>query len=205
MMRNLPDPDVRALGDELAANLVAALETRAVRLAPHGVAHGWPGVVLAALAWQAVSRSLPEDALARAVIAVHAYDVFGLVGRSRLNWAHGHAGMAHLFARAYLQLGDRRFLTWAREAAMQAIAQPSGGLSLLDGAPGIAYSLLAVAAADPEGPWRDAAWTIVGQVLARINVPAAAPYGVWSGLGGICCLALDLLHETSGGFPGIEA
>ena len=30
------DPDVRALGDEVVANLVVALETRAIRLAPDG-------------------------------------------------------------------------------------------------------------------------------------------------------------------------
>lgn len=205
VMRSLPDPDVRALGDELAAKIVGALEARAVRLAPHGVAHGQPGVVLAALAWHAVSGSLPEDTLARAVIAEHPYDVSTLTGGQRVDWAHGHAGMAHLFARAYVQLGDRRFLTWAREAAAQAAAQPNPGFSVLDSAPGIAYSLLAVAAADPEGPWRDAAWTIAGQVLARVNLPAFAPYGVWSGLGGVCCLALDLLHETEAGYPGVEA
>jgi hypothetical protein len=205
VMRSLPDPDVRALGDELAAKIVDALEARTVRLAPLGVAHGRSGVVLAALAWQAVSRSLPEDALVRAVAAEHPYDVSTLVGRRRADWAHGHAGMAHLFARAYVQLGDRRFLAWAREAAARAAALPSPGFSLLDSAPGIAYGLLAVAAADPEGPWRDAAWTVAGQVFARVGLPATDPYGVWSGLGGVCCLALDLLHETSAGFPGVEA
>lgn len=205
VMRSIPDPDVRALGDELAAKIVDALEARAVRLTLQGVAHGQPGVVLAALAWQAVSRSLPEDALVRAVAAVHPYDVSTLVASRRVDWAHGHAGMAHLFARAYVQLGDRRFLAWAREAAAQLVARPSTGILLLDGAAGIAYGLLAVAAADPEGPWREAAWTVAGQIFARVDLPATHPFGVWSGLGGVCCLALDLLHETSAGFPGIEA
>jgi len=190
---------------ELAATIVAALETGAVQLAPQGVAHGRSGVVLAALAWQAVSRSLPEAALARAVIAEYPYDVSALAARRRADWAHGHAGMAHLFARAYLQLGDHRFLAWAREAAAQAIALPGIGASPLDGASGIAYSLLAVAAADPEGPWRDAAWTVASQMFADVDVPATDPYGVWSGLGGACCLALDLIHETDAGFPGVEA
>lgn len=205
VMRSVPDPDVRALGDDLAETIVDALESRADRLAPLGVAHGQPGVVLAALAWQAVSQSLPEDVLVRAVTAEYPYDVSTLVGRRKVDWAHGHAGMAHLFARAYLQLGDRRFLTWAREAAAQVLALPTPGFSVLDSAPGIAYSLLAVAAADPEGPWRDMAWTLTGQVLARIDLPTYSPYGVWSGLGGVCCLALDLIHETEAGFPGIEA
>ena len=205
VMRGLPDPEVRALGDELAAKIMGALEAGAVRIAPHGVAHGRPGVVLGALAWQAVSRSLSQDALVRAVAASYPHDASALVGRRRVNWAHGHAGMAHLFARAYVELGDRRFLAWAREAAAQVTTEPSPGNSILDSAPGVAYSLLAVAAADPEGPWRDAAWTVVGQVLARVALPANAPYGVWSGLGGVCCLALDLVHETPPGFPGVEA
>jgi len=204
VMRSLSDPEVRALGDELAVKVVGALEARAVR-GPQGVAHGQPGVVLAALAWHAVSRSVPEAALVRAVAAAYPYEVSALTGPERVDWAHGHAGMAHLFARAYVHLGDRRFLAWAREAAAQAMAQPIPGVSLLAGAPGVAYSLLAVAAADPGGPWRRAAWTVAGQVFARVDLPAADPYGVWSGLGGVCCLALDLLHETHGGFPGVEA
>ncbi|HWU87524.1 MAG TPA: lanthionine synthetase LanC family protein [Kofleriaceae bacterium] len=203
--RRLPDPGVRVLGDELAARILDALEVRDGRLAPSGVAHGWPGVVLAALAWQAVSRSLPRDALVRAVIAAHRHDRAAAIDRRRSDWAHGRAGMALLFARAYVQLGDRRFLGWAREAAAQARDLPSQGFALLGGAAGIAYGLLAVAAADPEGPWRDAAWTVAGEAFSRVDVPATDPYGVWSGLGGACCLALDLLHETEAGFPGVEA
>lgn len=195
---------MRALGNEFAAKIVGALEGP-VALEPQGMAHGQPGVVLAALTWQAVSGALPKAALARAVTAAHSDGLAALVARRRPDWAHGYAGMAHLFARAYLQLGDRRFLAWAREAAVQAIELPNGGRSLLCSASGIVYSLLAVAAADPEGPWRDAAWTVAGQVFARVDVPAKTPYGVWSGLGGVCCLALDLIHETDAGFPGVEA
>jgi len=113
--------------------------------------------------------------------------------------------MALLFARAYVQLGDRRFLLWAREAAARAHAKSRGGFALIDGAPGVAYCMLGVAAADPAGPWRDAAWEIAGRVLSYIDVPDFYPYGAWSGLGGICCLALDLIHETEGWFPGVEA
>jgi hypothetical protein len=201
VMRGLPDPSVRALGDELAARIVDALEARAVGLEPHGLAHGSPGVVLAALAWQAVSRSLPEDALRRAVIAAYPYELSRRSDQLRASWAHGHAGMALLFARAYVQLGDRRFLAWAREAAAQAQALPSLGLSVLDGAPGVAYCMLAVAAADPAGPWRDVAWTIAARILRYVDLPPVDPYGVWVGLGGVCCL----IHETEAGFPGFEA
>ncbi len=205
VMRGVPDPEVRALGDELAARILGALEARASRLGPDGLAHGWAGVVLGALAWQAVSRTLPEDALRRAVLAAHPYRVSPSNAQLQADWAHGHAGMALLFARAHVQLGDRRFLAWAREAAAQALALPGRGLRILDGAPGIAYGLLAVAAADPGGPWRDAAHAIAGRTLADVDLPGANPYGVWSGLGGVCCLALDLLHETDAGFPGVEA
>lgn len=205
VMRGRPDPAVRALGDELAARIVGALEGPAAGLPPRGVAHGRPGVVLAALAWQAVSGSRPEDALGRAVVAAHAAGVTAPAAPPRADWAHGQAGMALLFARASVQLGDPRFLAWAREAAAQARALPSSGASLLCGGAGVAYGLLAVAAADPEGPWREAAWEIAGQVLAHIDVPADAPFGVWSGLGGVCCLALDLIHGTEAGFPGVEA
>jgi hypothetical protein len=205
VLRGIPDPGVRALGDELAARVMRALEARAARLEPEGLAHGWAGVVLAALAWQAVSRSLPQDVLRRAVRAAHPYRISSELHRWRMDWAHGHAGMALLFARAYVQLGDRQFLAWARSAAAEARAAALRGGGLLDGPAGIAYGMLAVAAADPEGPWRDAAWTIAGQILAHVDLPTRNPYGVWAGLGGVCCLALDLIHETEAGFPGVEA
>ncbi len=207
VMRSIPDPEVRVLGDELGARIMPeleALEALDVRLGSRGVAHGGAGVLLAALSWQAVSGSLPRDALRRAVAAAY-HEVSVLKDRGWVGWAHGNAGIALLFARAYLQLGDRRFLTWARAAAARAQARPILGLSLIDGAPGVAYCLLAVAAADPAGPWRDAAWEIAGRVLSYIDVPAKDPFGVWSGLGGVCCLLLDLIHETPAGFPGVEA
>jgi hypothetical protein len=205
VLRSIPDPGVRALGDALAARVVRALEARAVRLEPDGLAHGWAGVVLGALAWHAVARSLPEDVLVRAVRAAHPYEVSPQIDRWRLDWAHGHAGMALLFARAYTELGEPQFLAWAREAAAQARGPALRGGGLLDGLPGIAYCLLAVAAVDPGGPWRDAAWAIAGEVLAGVEVPARHPYGVWAGLGGTCCLVLDLIHETDARFPGVEA
>jgi hypothetical protein len=102
-------------------------------------------------------------------------------------------------------LGDRRFLRWARAAAEQVRSIYHLGESLLSGSAGIAYSLLAVAAADPEGPWRDDAWMLAAAVLGNVELPDFAPYGVWSGLGGTCCLALDLVHDAEGWFPGVEA
>jgi hypothetical protein len=205
VMRHVPHPVVRTLGDDLGARVVAALDARRVQLHRFGMAHGRQGLVLGALVWHAVARSLPEDALRRAVLAEHPYDVSALVERRQADWAHGHAGMAMLFARAYLLLGDRRFLAWAREAAAQARALANPGILLLDGSPGLAYSLLAVAEADPDGPWRDEAWAIAGEVFARVQIPTDNPFGVWGGLGGLCCLALDLIHETEARFPGIEA
>jgi hypothetical protein len=53
--------------------------------------------------------------------------------------------------------------------------------------------------------WRDLAWTIAGEVFSYVDLPDFAPYGVWSGLGGVCCLALDLVHGTDAAFPGVEA
>jgi hypothetical protein len=205
VLRLIPDEGVRALGDDLGARLVAQLEARTAPLSPHGMAHGWPGVVLAALMWQSVSGSLPNTALRRAVIAVPSSTLAAPPGRWPMDWAHGAAGMATLFARAYLQLGDPRFLAWAREAGARLAAAPARSSSLLNGAAGTAYALLAVAAVDPGGPWRDAAWAAAGHALANVDVPSADPYGVWSGLGGLCCLALDLLHDTAAGFPGVEA
>jgi len=212
VQRSVPDPAVRALGDELAARVMRALAGLAARdvdvdvakLEPPGLAHGWTGVVLATLTWQDVTRSLPDAALRRAVVAAY-HEVVATGTRGGGDWAHGHAGAALLFARAYVLLGDARFLTWAREAATKARAWTGVGLALPSGAPGVAYGMLAVAAADPEGPWRDEAWALASRALAHVNVPDRDPYGMWSGLGGLCCLLLDLIHETPARFPGVEA
>lgn len=203
--RVVRDPGVRALGDQLASRIGVTLDARTAKLLPRSVAHGWPGVVLAALAWQAATRTPPEDGLVLAVCAVQADVVANPGDPRRVDWAHGQAGLALMFARAYRQLGDRRFLAWAREAAGRALAHPNSYFSLISGASGIAYCLLAVAAVDPDGPWLDAAWTVAGQALSRVEFPDTDPYGVWSGLGGVCCLALDLIHRTEAGFPGVEA
>jgi hypothetical protein len=201
VMRRIPDPGVRALGDELADRILAALAARADPLRPRGLAHGWAGVALAALSWQAAVGTLPRRALRDAVLAARREGPEPMW----TDWAHGAAGMALLFARAYVQLGDRRFLAWAREEAARAHAERRRGFSILDGAPGVAYCMLGVAAADPAGPWRDAAWEIAARILSYIDIPDFYPYGAWSGLGGVCCLALDLIHETEAGFPGVEA
>ena len=59
--------------------------------------------------------------------------------------------------------------------------------------------------ADPDGPWRDRALALAAQALSIVDLPDFAPFGVWSGLGGLACLSLDLIHGTSVGFPGVEA
>ena len=138
------------------------------------------------------------------MVAARTYKPIWPYPRRVVDWAHGHAGMAMLFARAYLELGDRRFLAWARISA-RAAALPLRGGGLMDGPTGIAYALLTVAAVDPGGPWRDEALMIAGRCLAEVDIPDRHPYGVWAGLGGLCCLALDLLHNTEAWFPGVEA
>jgi len=202
MLRRTGDPDVRALGDHLAERVLAVLADPGLDLPTRGLAHGRAGIVLGALAWQAVSGALPPRALRAAVLAAHREGPLP----GWIDWAHGDGGMALLYARAYVQLGDRRFLTWARESAERALAERRDGFSLLDTSPGVGYCMLGVADADPGGPWRDAAWQIVIRVLANVHIPDFYPYGAWTGLSGFCCLVLDLLHENAAaGFPGIEA
>jgi hypothetical protein len=202
MFRRIAEPDVRALGDHLAARVLAVLAEPSLDLPTRGLAHGRAGIVLGALTWQAAAGSLPPRELRAAVRAVRREGPMP----GWIDWAHGDGGLALLYARAYVQLGDRRFLEWARAAAERALAERRDGFSLVDTSPGVAYCMLGVADADPGGPWRDAAWEIVGRVLAHVDIPDFYPYGAWTGLSGLCCLVLDLLHETDeAGFPGIEA
>lgn len=204
VLRSIPDPRVRALGDVLAARLLEALQARAAPLAPHGLAHGRPGVLVGLLAWQEVARSLPAAALRRAVDTVRA--AAAAAGeRPYGTWGHGPAGMAFVFARAHTLLGDARYLAWMREAAERACSLTTNNARLLDGYTGVTYALLAAAEADPAGPWREAALTSAARAIVRAEVSAVSPYGMFSSLGGPCCLALDLLHGTRARVPGFEA
>jgi lanthionine synthetase-like protein len=196
--RRCADPSVIALGDELAARIVAALHANRLALPPDGIAHGTPGALLGALAWNAVRPSLPARDLVPALRAQHPY-------RARNpGWAWGHAGMALLFARAYQQFQEPAFLRWARAAGERACV-PLRSPFLVDGLAGVAYCLRALADVDADGPWLTRAIALAHQAIAQGDVPARCPYGVWSGLSGVFCLALDLEHGASVGFPGIEA
>ena len=193
LYRQIPDPRLRDLGDHLADQLVRALRQRTARLAPTGVAHGWSGVVLGLLQWERVTDDVIAEQLRTITPAAEGP-----------GWAHGHAGIALLFARAFRRLGDRRHLDAARTAGEQAYVTVDD-LSLVKGATGIAYSMLALAEIDPSGPWRQRLHQIVNRALATLEVPDKDPYGVWGGLSGLYCLLTDLVHDVPSAFPGIEA
>jgi hypothetical protein len=194
LRRLSPSDELRAHGDTVAARLASALARRTGDLSSRGLAHGWEGVAFGILAWGAPS----SDAVRR---ALHAFRP----DAPAADWAHGLAGLAMLHARAYEVLGDPQLLAWARAAGERAHATAPQGWSMLNGTAGIAYALLAVARVDPAGPWRERARDLAARAIANVDVPARNPYGLWSGLSGLFCLALDLAHETTAGFPGLDA
>jgi len=197
--RRCPDPRLVALGDRMAAGLIPRLARREQRLVSNGLAHGWPGVALGLLAWHRVSPTVPPAALHAALEALHDHAPDGP------GWAHGHAGTAMLWARAHAQLGDRRYLAWARAAGETAFATSAGGFELMVGAPGTAFGLLAVADVDPSGSWRERAWILAARAIGGLIVPDADPYGLWGGLSGLYCLADDLARGGPAEFPIIDA
>jgi hypothetical protein len=202
LQRACPDPRLAALGDELAATLRRALRRRtAAGVLPTGIAHGWPGVVLGLIEWERIRPSAAPDALElRAhLVAQRAHEPPG--GAS---WAHGHGGMALLWARGFEVFADERFRTWGREAGELAFTHASDSIMLTSGAPGVAFALLALADVEPDGPWRDRALVLCLRALAEVAVPPEDPYGLWSGLSGLYCLVTDLLGPSRG-FPILEA
>ena len=204
MLLMLPwsDAETRKLqrtGDAIARRLITRLRKPTASLSRAGIAHGRAGLVLALVQWLAWSKSIDRNEVGALVGACRAQ-------RNNPFWANGSAGMVQLFALAERALPNRGFKSRARTQALRSVAAAdSGHPMVIDGPPGIALALLELASVDPSGAWRRRARNVMKSTLARLEVPEQRIYGLWGGLSGLYCLALDLQYGSWSGFPGLGA
>lgn len=184
----------------LGARLLARVRTRVATPWHAGdatlFAHGWPGILYAALAVAPTDAWL-LDAVVRLAGAWTGIAPEGFAA----SWCNGAAGSLLLWTRAFTLTGAGSLIDVARRTAELALATRSGNHGLCCGDVGIAFALLALDRVAP-GRWRAAAEALASEAIAA---PAFVyPNGLFHGHPGLVCLALDLLGEAPRGFPTLE-
>jgi serine/threonine-protein kinase len=183
-----------------------------------GIAHGWAGIVYAALRWREATGDEPPGAyerldelaalsLSRGRTAAWPPRTTGGDGVARVGWCHGSAGHAHLWVLAHRLYEEERFFRLAVGAATHVWETWKSGArrngSICCGHAGEAYALL--------GLYRhtgEAAWLLRARTLGE----AAAASGrtelrgsLYKGDVGIALLAADLCDPGLSCTPVFEA
>jgi serine/threonine-protein kinase len=212
-----------ALGNQLSEGILGRLARQpgigeATDPRSLGVAHGWAGVLYAALQWAQVSRSaVPADLHAR---LEQLADLAQPVGRGlawpvsargrpdsggmRPTWCNGAAGHLHLWLLAHELLGDPRYLSLARGAAWTVYEAPSSGGDLCCGSAGRAYALLRYFRRDGGQIWLDRANQLADHAAQAIRQHHLRKYSLYRGEVGVCLLAADLGAPDEARMPLFE-
>jgi hypothetical protein len=172
-----------------------------------GLAHGSAGVLFALLSWHRAAGVRVPPSLAAAVDRL----LDGALAEPRRFCArpafvgslcNGFPGLVVLAVEAHAAAGEPRHLAAARSAAERALAAVPPRPDLCCGRAGVAAACLALAGADPGGPWRRRAEELTLSALL------AAPgdwetAGLYGGEAALPCLAADLLAGGPGGPPAL--
>jgi hypothetical protein len=207
LLAQFEDRRLRRLATSLAARLWERLERRARRAwrasDTRSFAHGWPGIVHAAVAW---NRWSGEPISGQQIDVVRRFAAAWSpppAGSLRGAWCNGAAGAAVVFASAYAAVGDEALLRTAERAASVARSARWPDATLCCGLGGAAYAMLAIDRVAPDRGWRERA----DAMALRAMQPSAMPWpnGLYRGYPGLICLARDTIVETPLGIPAIDA
>ncbi|MBB4764691.1 lanthionine synthetase LanC family protein [Amorphoplanes digitatis] len=193
------DERLRHAGAEAAGALAGRIGDAASGV---GLAHGMPGHLLAALAWQSVS---PEPSAATA--AEHLARISAAPRRWcrpgwEATWCNGAAGLTLLFLAASRALGEPAYLADAEAAMRIALAAEPRGLDLCCGAPGRAYALGRLAHATGETSWRGLA--AAEHARAAGDLHRLGPHGLAKGRAGVHAVT-EGQHDERFVLPLIDA
>ena len=150
-----------------------------------GIAHGWAGILYAAMRWAEVSgTAVPASVVERlrqlADLAEHKgrgvhWPVYTDTGPPRLDpymagWCHGSAGYVQLWMLAHRILRDEAYLALAEGAAWNAWEEPDPNGSLCCGLAGRAYAMLNVYRSTGERQWLDRAHVLGNRAPLGIDM-----------------------------------
>ncbi|HWY73708.1 MAG TPA: lanthionine synthetase LanC family protein [Burkholderiaceae bacterium] len=208
---------VRARGEEIAGELLALLRAEPIESAKDlrmlGIAHGWGGLLFAALRWAramhreadiAVQARLQELAmLAEPHGAGLRWPVRHIDPLSTDGWCNGSAGHAMLFALAHQVFTESGFGEVAERAAISASLSESPLGTLCCGQGGIGYSLLALHRLTGSDVWLQRARTAARRASADRS-KHFLPDALYKGAVGVALLVEDLANPASAAMPLFE-
>ena len=227
LLEALPDNPLmnrRALtdfGNMVLSEIWAEVETyRAIpdctELTFLGVAHGWAGLLYAALRWhEAAGAALPASVPARLGQLAALAEPVGAGARWKRTtgsghrdywsgWCNGTAGFVHLWTRAHRVFRDEAYLNLAEQAARHSweAAEPIGDLCC--GLAGRSYAMLALYKHTGDALWRRRAQDL-GVQAARCIPTALLHDSLYKGDIGVALLAADLACPEAAAMPFFES
>lgn len=225
--------NLREFGNTLLQQLWRILDGYGViresrELSNLGIAHGWAGVLYATLCWAASAREpLPKNLPERLEQLAACAEALGKGLRWKWDlampqsagsgwmpgWCNGSAGHVMLWAQAYGQIQDPRFLAWAEGAGWTAWETPSPVANLCCGFAGQAYAMLCLYRLTRDGCWLERARELTnraGPMVLSTRVKSAfeelalRPESLYKGELGVSVLAADLIRPDHSSMPLFE-
>jgi len=177
-----------------------------------GVAHGWAGILYAALRWsRATGEPLPPRLEAWLGELADLARPWGRGLRWPWNdggcmpgWCNGSAGFVFLWTLAHRMLGEERYRPLAESAAWNAWEAPDGGGSLCCGFAGRAYALLNLHRHGGGAEWLERARELADRAAVAIERESESPYSLYKGAMGVAVLATDLSRPEEAAMPFFE-
>ncbi|HVU12109.1 MAG TPA: lanthionine synthetase LanC family protein [Phototrophicaceae bacterium] len=234
LARTLPAVDVTALlslGSAAAERIWSEVEGYAPigagnPIAYLGIAHGWAGILYAALRWsQASGWTLPNSTAQRLTELADLAEPVGQgarwawslahPGSTMPGWCNGSAGHVHLWTLAYEMVGEKQHLELAQKAARNIIETRSGSGNLCCGLAGQAYALLKLHRQTGDHEWLSQARTLAEkaalavlelrrQPLDQITALDLRPEGLYKGEVGVALLATEISQPDKAVMPLFE-
>ena len=214
---------LRSLGNELLSEIWRELDASAPigELSPLrslGAAHGWAGILYAALRWsecagvptplnlgerleELAALATPVGRGLRWPLTVGEHSGSGL----QASWCNGAAGFVHLWTLAHRLFGEQHYARMATGAAWAAFESPQANGDLCCGLAGRAYGLLNLYKHSGERVWLDRARDLA-ECAAVVSRASSQPReGLYQGSVGVALLAADLDHPEQSCMPLFES
>ena len=233
LARTVPQLDTApliALGDEAAQGIWSAVNQDAPvgvsqEITYLGMAHGWAGILYAALRWSQVSGSaLPKDIDQRLQELAQLAEPAGQGLRwpwmqnrkgAMPGWCNGSAGYVHLWTLAHEITHDAAYIDLAQKAAWNVFESQGRNGNLCCGMAGQAYALLNLYKSTGDQDWLSRASSLAEQAAAAViqlrgkSLDASTaldlrPESLYKGEVGVALLAADLRQPDTSAQPLFE-
>jgi serine/threonine-protein kinase len=186
-----------------------------------GIAHGWAGMLYAALRWcQSTEMALPAMLEQRLEQLMDCAEPIGRGVRWRValhqrepelssdympGWCNGSAGYIHLWTLAHRLSGQQRYLVLAEKAAWNVWESPPRIPQLCCGLAGMAYGLLCLYKHTGNLDWLSRAQHFVTQAIMTQAESTEPPDSLYRGELGLAALVADISKPEQSCMPFFES